>query len=296
VIVRDQEHTWTTKEIEERLACSTVVFPGDRVLKAEDIAKMRAAGITRIEICAFALPGEEAHLDFGSRAHISEVVSECEKQGVSIVTMHSPNYLYRDTDEDVRKKAVAQGVVAAKVSEEMGAGVMVCHVEPDVESEKTITEMLRQLDGHSIRLTAENGEDLADYGAFVDKIDSPQFGMTVDIGHTRDADGVNPFVKKDRARETMAQCGKRLFHLHLHDFWADQDHISPGDGDIQWAEVFAALKDIDYQGWFMFEAAFPPVPWREMRTTAKPPAQSPDYVISKVASFPTMFVERYARS
>jgi sugar phosphate isomerase/epimerase len=257
---------------------------------------MRAAGIARIEICAISFGGpedEEGHLDFGSPAHISEVTSECEKQGVSIVAMHSPNYAYLDPDDDVRKRAVARGVVAAKVSEEMGAGVMVCHIAgerlcygTDVQTEKSVTEMLRQLEDHSIRLTIENGKDLAGFADFVDKIGSAQLGMTVDIGHTRDEDGINPFVKKDRARETMAQCGKWLFHVHLHDFWAGQDHIAPMDGDIQWDEVLAAFKDIDYQGSLMFEAAYPP---------AKPPVESPDYLISKVASFPTAFVERYVR-
>ena len=198
--------------------------------------------------------------------------------------MHSPGFLYNSEVEENRQNAVAEGVVAAKVAEEMGAGVMVCHFHTKQESEKSITEMLDRLEGHSIKLAIENGQDLADYTALVDKIGSDQFGMVVDIGHTRDEDGVNPFVKKDRARETMAQCSERLIHLHLHD-WVDSDHFSPLDGSIQWAEVFAAFKDVDYQGVLMFEAAYAP---------GKRPDLSPDYVLGKVASFPQAFVERYS--
>ena len=242
---------------------------------------MREAGITRIEVCALGTPG---HIDIHDRAHISQVMSECEKQGVSVASMHSPAFPYNSEEEDSRKNAVSEGVLAAKVAEELGAWVMVCHFRPDEPSEKSVTEMLDQLQGSSIKLAIENGRDLSEHTTFVDRIGSDQFGMVVDIGHTRDEDGVNPFVKKDRARENMAQCGERLIHLHLHD-WVDRDHVSPLDGSIEWGEVFAAFKDIDYKGVLMFEAAYPPGQ-REV---------SPEYVLGKVASFPEAFVERFVR-
>ena len=118
--------------------------------------------------------------------------------------------------------------------------------------------------------------------AVVDEIGSDRFGMVVDVGHTRDEDGVNPFIKPDRARETLAQCGPRLIHLHLHDF-LERDHIAPMDGNLQWAEVFGALKDIDYQGVFMFEALFPPDKIENR----------PDYVLAKTAAFPQAFAAKY---
>jgi len=278
----DPSYDWTAEEIQSRLGSSTVVFPRDRLLQAEDIEKLHNVGITRIEISA---NGNPAHLDFDDRKYLSWVRSECEKQGISVVSTHSPGYLYNSANEENRKNAVEKGVHAAKVSEELGAGVMVCHFQPEEPSEKSVNEMLDKLKGHSIKLGIENGQDLADYTAFVDKIDSDQFGMVVDIGHTRDEDGVNPLIKKDRARETMAQCGDRLIHLHLHD-WVDGDHFSPLDGAIQWDEIFAAFRDIDYKGWFMFEAAYPPGQRGEV---------DPNYVLDKVGAFPRGFIERYGR-
>ena len=279
-IRRDPSYEWTAQEIEARLGCSTIVFSRERLLKAEDIAQMREAGITRIEVCALGTPG---HIDIHDRAHISQVISECEKQGISVASMHSPAFPYNSEEEDSRENAAAEGVLAAKVAEDLGARVMVCHLSPDEQSEKSVTEMLDQLHGHSVKLGIENlDRDLPDYMAFVDKIASDRFGMVVDIGHPKDEDKVNPFVKENRARDTLAQCGKRLIHLHLHD-WVDGDHVSPLDGSVQWAEVFAALKDIDYQGVLMFEAFYPPEK-REL---------SPEYVLGKVASFPEAFVDRY---
>ena len=274
-------HAWTAEEIEARLGTSTALFPIDKRLEARHIAAIRESGITRLEVFA----ADRAHFDYRDPAHISEILSECHAQGVSIVSMHSPGLHYGSGNEEVRTSAVREGVAAARVAEEMGAGLMVYHFGTDEQSEKTVTEILEQLDGSAMRIANENGQDLRDYVALVDKIGSDRFGMIVDVGHTRDADDVNPFVKKDRARETMAQCGKRLFHVHLHDF-IERDHVAPldVDGRIEWGEIFAAFDDIDYPGYFMFEGMWP----------SGPRVSSPDHVLNMTAAFPKTFVQRYS--
>ena len=277
----DASYSWTPQEIQQRLGTSTIVFSRDRRLLSEDIEMIAARGIKHIEICGLGDPG---HLDVEDSKFVSFVRKETERNGIKVVSTHSPGYNYTSEDEDHRTAAVAQGVTAARVSEELGAGVMVCHFRPDEPSERSITEMLDQLDGTSIKLAIENGRDLAEHTSFVDRIGSERFGMVVDVGHTRDDDEVNPFIKRDRARETMAQCGQRLIHLHLHD-WVDRDHFSPLDGALQWGEVFAAFKDIGYRGYFMFEAAYPP----GRRGDIDPP-----YVLDKVGEFPTEFVKHFA--
>jgi len=281
VTPNDASYSWTPQEIQQRLGTSTIVFSRDRRLLSEDIEMIAARGIRHIEICGLGDPG---HLDVEDSKFVSFVRKETERSGIKVVSTHSPGYNYTSEDEDHRTAAVAQGVTAARVSEELGAGVMVCHFRPDEPSERSITEMLDQLDGTSIKLAIENGRDLAEHTSFVDRIGSERFGMVVDVGHTRDDDEVNPFIKRDRARETMAQCGQRLIHLHLHD-WVDRDHFSPLDGALQWGEVFAAFKDIGYKGYFMFEAAYPP----GRRGDIDPP-----YVLDKVGEFPTEFVKHFA--
>ena len=279
---------WTYEEIEARLGSSTILFPRDRLLQSKDLEKLRKVGISRIEVCGLGNPG---HLGVNDQQYLSWMRLECEKQDISVVSTHCPGYLFNSDNENNRKKAVAEGIRAAKVSEELGAGVMVCHFQPEEPSEKSVNEMLDQLKGHSIKLAIENGQNLAHYTAFVDKVGSDQFGMVVDIGHTRDKDQVNPFIKKNRARETMMLCGNRLIHLHLHD-WIGIDHFSPLDGEMQWEEIFGALKDIDYKGWFMFEAAYPPGRRGEIKSLGPSSADS-DYVLDRVATFPKGFVERY---
>ena len=99
----DPSYDWTAEEIQARLGSSTVVFPRDRLLQANDIEKLHNVGITRIEISA---NGNPAHLDFDDRKYLSWVRSECEKQGISVVSTHSPGYLYNSANEENRKNAV----------------------------------------------------------------------------------------------------------------------------------------------------------------------------------------------
>ncbi len=274
-------HPWTAEEIQARLGTSTIVFERDRLLRSEDLAMIAERGIEYVELCGLGNPG---HMDIDDPKYNAWLRSECEKQGLSIVVTHCPGFLFNSDEKENRRKAVAQGVQTAKISEELGAGIMVCHFRTEEPSERSIHEMLDQLQDCSIKLTIENGRDLSDFTAFVDKVGSDRLGMVVDIGHTRDEDEVNPFTKAERARETLAQCGDRLLHLHLHD-WVDHDHYSPLDGEIHWPGVFDALRDIDYKGYYMFEALYVPHKRGE--------ELEPDYVLDKVAAFPNDFVERY---
>lgn len=264
----------TAEKIRQRLGFSTIAMPCNERFGAREIAMIREAGLDRIEICGYYPP---THYDYHNTAQVSEIMSKCRKQGISIVSMHGPNLPYNSPYEEVRRAVVKEAVASARVAEGIGASIFVGHFNTNDRSEKTVCEMLDHLGGSDIKLAVENGKDLADFADFVDHIGSDHFGMVVDIGHTRDTDGINPFIKKGRARETMALCEHRLFHIHLHDF-ADTDHYPPFDGNIQWGEIFSALQDIGYTGEFMFEA--------DARVSLED-------TLKKTAAFPKEFAARY---
>ncbi len=274
-LASESECQWRAEEIHERLGCSTITFPATTSIGAREISMIRQAGIARVEICGYH-PG--SHYDHRNQAQVSEIIAACQKQGVTIVAVHGPNVPYNSEYEGVRKAVVKEAIIAARAAEEMGASIFVAHFGKDEHSVKTVSEMLKEISDCRLKLAVENlpREDLREFMSFVDKIGSDQFGMAVDIGHTRDPDGLNPFTKKDSARQMMAQCGERLFHVHLHDF-LERDHMPPFDGNIQWGEIFAALKDIGYEGEFLFEA--------EVGT--------PEEVLEKTAAFPGTFIQRY---
>ena len=243
----------TADGIRQRLGVSTIAMPGDTALAARHMGMIRESGITRVEICGLHLP---THYDYHNRSQVRELTDECRALGIRIVAVHGPGVPYDSPYEAVRRGALEEAVASATVAAEMGASVFVAHFNTNEYAERTVCEMMERLDGADIMLAIENlpsGPDLRDCRALVDRVGSDRFGIAIDIGHPRDADGINPFVKDGRARDTIALCKGRLLHLHLHDF-VDSDHYPPFDGDVRWDETFQGLQDVGYTGELMFEA------------------------------------------
>jgi len=243
----------TAETIQQRLGFSTIAMPGDVPLGARDIAMIREAGITRVEICCLHLP---THYSCHNQAQVKEIMDECRNQGVRIVSIHGPGVPYASPYEAVRRGAVEEAVASARDAAAMGAAVFVAHFNTGEHAERTVCDMIERLDDVDITLAIENlpgAPDLPACRAFVDRIDSDRLGIAIDIGHPCDPDGLNPFVKEGRARETIALCEGRLVHMHLHDF-VETDHYPPFDGNVRWDETFQGLQDIGYTGEFMFEA------------------------------------------
>ncbi len=272
---------YTAQEIAARLGISMAVYQKER-LGARHIAAIRSAGINRIELLMM-----PPRFDLHNRAQVSEVLRECRRQKVTVVSVHGNlQRKYNDPDDEKRRAAAAHLLEEVRFAEEAGAGILVAHFGTNEKSRKTVTELLEETKDLRIRLTVENMRGgLKPYAAFVDKIGSKRFGMTVDIGHIRDADGVNPLVKRGRASEVFAQGGRRVWHLHLHETFGlktKPDHHPPmhRDGIIEWDEVFTALKAIDYRGVFLFEDGR---------------GEEPEQWIRHAAAFPQNFIARYGQ-
>ena len=266
-------------ELENRIGASSAAFDYSSPLSASDIALFRSTGLTKIEINSLRYPNR---FDYRNEQQVSEITMECENQGVSIVSFHGPDLSYNSTDETIRQASVTEAVRAAEVAEQMGARIMVCHFGTDHQSERTVTELLTELESSNLKLANENGLEIQNYIELADKIDSNQFGIVIDIGHLKDSDGANPFTKAERAAQPIIKSGSRLIHLHLHDF-LDRDHFAPIGGFIEWNELLTALRNINYQGLFMFEAMYP----------LGKEFFDPEIVLNQTAAFPKAFVQKY---
>ncbi len=272
---------YTAQEIAARLGVSMAVYQKER-LGARHVAAIRAAGISHIEFTMM-----PPRFDLHNRAQVSEVLRECRLQKVTVVSVHGNlQRKYNDPDDGKRRAAAAHLLDEIRFAEEAGAGILLAHFGTNDQSRKTVTELLEKTSDLRVRLTVENMRgSLRPYAAFVDKIGSKRFGMTVDIGHIRDADGVNPLVKQGRAGKVFAQGGRRIWHLHLHetfDLKTKSDHRPPmhPDGIIEWGEVFTALKAINYRGIFLFEDGR---------------GEEPEQWVRLAAAFPKNYVARYAK-
>ena len=82
----------------------------------------------------------------------------------------------------------------------------------------------------------------ADAVRLVEEVGSPQVGILFDTFHAN--------VEEKDVAAAYRHCGRRLAHVHT----CENDRGIPGTGHIDWQGVFAALKDIGYDGWLTIES------------------------------------------
>jgi D-psicose/D-tagatose/L-ribulose 3-epimerase len=83
---------------------------------------------------------------------------------------------------------------------------------------------------------------------------------------------------EERSMEAaLRACGGHLAHVHA----CENDRGAPGSGHVPWAEVFAALKQMDYRGWVVIESFGARIPeiaaaaciWRDLAESPEALAQ-----------------------
>jgi len=268
---------WTAERIRERLGTSTIVFPATERLGREQIKRVKDAGIGRIEVGAF---NGVAHYDHHDEAQVEEIAQASRELGVKVTSVHCPPLAYDAEYPDIMREVLRESVAAARAAERMGADIFVCHFHNQPPAEITCREMLKQLEGCRVRIATENGIILTPYVEFVDRFNTDRLGIVIDIGHTRrPLEGwLNPFTKPGRAKPIVELVGKRLIHMHIHDYHNNEDHRPPFEGEIEWGDLFDALDGIGYAGALMFESL---------------PVISAEDTLGKVGAFPEEFIRRW---
>lgn len=106
--------------------------------------------------------------------------------------------------------------------------------------------------GVTIAVEPEPGlliQSAAEYLAFKEIYfaDEPLVKMNCDIGHL--------FCVGDDPAEVIRMMPEQIAHVHLEDIGADHvhQHLTPGQGVIDFKRVFAALDEIRYGGWVTVE-------------------------------------------
>jgi sugar phosphate isomerase/epimerase len=85
-------------------------------------------------------------------------------------------------------------------------------------------------------------ERMEHYAELASAIDRPVFGLTLDVGHVHclaDGDG----------REHIVRFRERLWNVHIEDMRRGRhEHLMFGEGEMEFAPIILALKEIEYAG------------------------------------------------
>jgi D-psicose/D-tagatose/L-ribulose 3-epimerase len=104
--------------------------------------------------------------------------------------------------------------------------------------ERGVTIVLEYLNRFEMYLT----NTAADLAALVREVDHPSVRMMYDTFHAH--------IEEKDPRTALQDCKDVLVHVHL----SENDRSTPGAGQVEWDETFAALQEIDYDGWVVIEA------------------------------------------
>lgn len=104
----------------------------------------------------------------------------------------------------------------------------------------------------------------ADAARLCDEVGHPRVKIAFDTFHGN--------IEEKSLAEAIRTLGARLGHVHA----CENDRGVPGSGHVEWAAVFAALRDVGYQDWVVIESFGSQIPeiaaaaciWRDLAPSA----------------------------
>jgi len=152
------------------------------------------------------------------------------------------------------KKCIDMAVFFSCGNVSVTSGRMVPGVRPDESLallKQSLLEIVEYASARHVRvgmeyepgLLVERAEELE---VLIAQIGSGDFGANLDLGHS--------YLAGESPVDVARRLGSRIFHIHLEDIAGRKHyHLVPGDGDIDFHEIFRALDAIDYDGFVTVE-------------------------------------------
>ena len=110
--------------------------------------------------------------------------------------------------------------------------------------------------------------------ALVQEVDNPFVGIHLDTFHMN--------IEEKCLYEAIKKAGPYLYHFHT----CENDRGTPGEGHVEWNDVFQALREVNYRGALVIESFVPGV--KEIARAAsiwRPLAPDGDYIARKGLEF-----------
>ena len=257
------------------------------------IEMLAKAGFDGVDVSMFFKPGDDSILtksDDEVRAYYTNLREIIEKNGLYVYQTHTPFPVISDNLEEnaerwemQRKALMASGIVGARqaivhptkfypqADGTLGTRIYNRHKEENLAYNREMYgRLLPYLEEYHIKAAIENmfGVDPAKKNVYCPNVCSnpdelaqlcddcnamckngDMFVVCMDIGHT------NLSAKDKTVRQYVNTLGKRLTALHLHDnYGIKDDHTAPGFGNVDWGSFFDGLRDVGYDGDFVYEA------------------------------------------
>ncbi len=246
------------------------------------------AGFEGLDYSMFDLTREDNpvnHDDYKARMEsFRRIAKDC---GVCFNQTHAPFPSLKKDDGEYNAKTFPMLVRSIEATAILGVPHVVMHPQP--VGEDSLERNIEFFSGlapyckeYGVKIALENLIRPSYFGeadqlcALVDGLDSDCFTCLIDIGHA----SIN-----GNGADHLRKMGSRVTALHVHDNDGVHDnHNMPFNRGINWDEICAALKDIDYKGDLTYEAGFyvRQFPTELVPAAYKMMAETGKYLISKI--------------
>ena len=203
---------------------------------------------------------------------IEEWGEAAEDAGVKFVVSHSPciNPFKELSDEHYRvalramrrSLEVCHALGIERTVVHAGENRLLTNYEFMKENKRFYTDLFDLCEKYNITVMTENMESFFSYPLstgreireFVEFVDHPLMGACWDTAHAN----INKKVKYEGQYKCILDIGDKLKGLHIADNFGDgpHHHTWPFAGIINWDAVMQGLIDVNYDGYFNFEASY----------------------------------------
>ncbi len=236
----------------------------DYQLKSK-LTLLKESGIKYLEV-----KPKEGHFNYHDPKYLDGMSKEFKRNGIKVVSIHMPTNGVDISliDEYDRVWSIREVEKTALALLRLGGEILVVHPGSEIKDEKTrnarrekseqsLEEILRFCEQWGIKIALENtlpgktGDNILEILEIVKKFNSKNLGICLDTGH---CNITSSFCNHKGVTECLPEIKKYLCHLHIHDNSRNSDdHYLPFEGNIDWEKFVKGLKEINYQGIFMFE-------------------------------------------
>jgi len=210
--------------------------------------------------------GIELYMGEGDVAHYTKLGNHLAdlSLGVTTVTGLAPEENISSDDSSIRQAGLDRLKWAIDNAEALGAE-NICgpiHSSFAYFSRQPPTQDERKRSAEMLRLASEYAEStnimlcpealnrfecylyntMADLKTLVEAVDHPNLGAMYDTHHSN--------IEEKSQSEALKTIAPVLQHIHI----SENDRGTPGSGQVQWNDVFSAIKEIGYDGWLTIEA------------------------------------------
>ncbi|WGW12213.1 sugar phosphate isomerase/epimerase family protein [Saxibacter everestensis] len=190
-----------------------------------------------ISICgAFGPERDVSHEDFANRREGIGYLKHCVDVAAEVGSPHVAGPMYSATGK-------ARLLSPAERAEQRAQAVDSLREAADYAGERGVRLAIEPLNRFETDLvnTVEQGLELCSL------IDRENVGLMLDTFHMN--------IEEKAPGAAIRLAGDKVFHFQV----SENDRGTPGSGNVAWADVFSALRDINYRGAIVVESFLPTV-------------------------------------